>query len=122
VIKLEDELCKLREQGDVTKDVFRDKQDKLNKRLQVMNDRYKELEKRRNMEVEGFRNDVKILRQKLKTVEKQLFKVTIGYTGADEIDVLANVRQASARSREVQGELNHLKAKVYSLENDLRHL
>ncbi len=122
VIKLEDELCKVREQGDVTKDIFKEKQDKIGKKLSVMNDRYKDLERRRNMEVEGFRNDIKMLRNKLKTVEKQLFKVTIGYTGGDEIDILKNVHETTVRSREMQGELNHLKAKIYGLENDLRHL
>ena len=123
VIKIEDELCKIREQGDVTKDLFKDRQEKMNKRLNIMNERYKELEKRRNMEIEGFKNDIKMLRQKLKTVEKQLFKVTIGYTACgDEVDVLKNVHETTVRSREMQGELNHLKAKVYSLENDLRHL
>ncbi len=122
VIKFEDELCKLREQGDVTKDVFKDRQDKMSKRLAIMNDRYKELEKRRNMEIEGFKNDIKLLRQKLKSVEKQLFKVTVGYTGCDEVDVLHNVHETTVRSREMQGELNHLKAKIYSLENDIRHL
>ena len=122
VIKFEDELCKVREQGDVTKDLFKDRQDKMGKRLQIMNDRYKELEKRRNMEIEGFKNDIKMLRQKLKGVEKQLFKVTIGYSGGDEIDVLQNVHETTVRSREMQGELNHLKAKIYGLENDIRHL
>lgn len=122
VIKFEDELSRLREQGDVTKDVFKDRQDKMSKRLQIMNDRYKELEKRRNMEIEGFKNDIKLLRTKLKSVEKQLFKVTIGYSGCDEIDVLQNVHETTVRSREMQGELNHLKAKIYGLENDIRHL
>lgn len=40
-----------------------------------MAQRYEALEKRRNMEVEGFKNDIKQLQQKLKDVEKQLFKV-----------------------------------------------
>lgn len=123
VIKFEDELCKCREQNDFTKDIFKDKQDKMSKRLQIMSDRYKELEKRRNMEIEGFKNDIKLLRQKLKGVEKQLFKVTIGYSSVgDEIDVLQNVHETTVRSREMQGELNHLKAKIYGLENDIRHL
>ena len=123
VIRFEDEACKLREQGDVTKDLFKDRSDKMAKRLSLMNERYKELEKRRNMEIEGFKNDIKMLRQKLKVVEKQLFKVTIGgMVGCDEIDVLQNVHETTVRSREMQGELNHLKAKIYGLENDLRHL
>ena len=40
-----------------------------------MNQRYEALEKRRGLEVEGFKNDIKILRGRLKDVEKQLFKV-----------------------------------------------
>ncbi len=122
VIKFEDELSGLREKGDMTQTIFKDKSDKMTKRLQIMNDRYKELEKRRNMEIEGFKNDIKMLRTKLKAVEKQLFKVTIGYAGCDEIDVLSNVHETTVRSREMQGELNHLKAKIYGLENDIRHL
>jgi coiled-coil domain-containing protein 77 len=95
------ELCKVREQGDVTKDMFKDRQDKMAKRLQIMNDRYKELEKRRNMEIEGFKNDIKLLRQKLKGVEKQLFKVTIGYSGGDEIDVLIDLMGHTRGNRHV---------------------
>lgn len=41
-----------------------------------MNKRYEALEKRRNLEVEGFKNDIKILRTRLKDVEKQLYKVS----------------------------------------------
>lgn len=122
IIKFEDELSRQREQGDMTKDLYKDKQDKLSRRLQIMNDRYKELEKRRNMEIEGFKNDIKILRQKLKAVEKQFFKVTIGYSACDEIDVLQNVHETTVRSREMQGELNQLKAKIYSIENGIRNL
>lgn len=47
----------------------------MGKRLKLMTRRYDALEKRRNMEVEGFKNDIKQLQQKLKDVEKQLFKV-----------------------------------------------
>lgn len=46
------------------------------KRLQLMTQRYEALEKRRAMEVEGFKTDIKHLRQKVKDVEKYLFKVS----------------------------------------------
>lgn len=51
----------------------------MEKRLKLMTQRYEALEKRRNMEVEGFKNDIKQLQQKLKDVEKQLFKVIAKY-------------------------------------------
>lgn len=54
---------------------MQDRSDKMAKRLQLMTQRYEALEKRRSMEVEGFKTDLKHLRQKLKDVEKQLFKV-----------------------------------------------
>ncbi|CAF1498018.1 unnamed protein product, partial [Didymodactylos carnosus] len=74
VLSLEEQLCKIREEGDVTREIYKDRSDKIARRLTLSNDRYKELERRRNMEIEGFKNDIKILRQKLKYVEKQLFR------------------------------------------------
>ena len=49
----------------------------MSKRLELMNQRYQDLERRRNLEVEGFKTDIKHLRQRLKDLEKQLFKVKI---------------------------------------------
>lgn len=77
VIGLEDELARIREENDVGKDIFQDRTEKMTKRLQLMNQRYEALEKRRALEVEGFKNDIKMLRSKLKEVEKQLFKVCL---------------------------------------------
>lgn len=48
----------------------------MGKRLKLMTQRCEALEKRRSMEVEGFKNDIKQLQQKLKDVEKQIYKVT----------------------------------------------
>lgn len=42
----------------------------MSKRLVLMNFRYENFEKRRVMEVEGFKIDIKMLRDKLKNVEK----------------------------------------------------
>ncbi|CAF0887576.1 unnamed protein product [Rotaria sp. Silwood1] len=123
VLALEEQLCKIREEGDVTREIYKDRSEKMGQRLTLSNERFKELERRRNMEIEGFKTDIKMLRQKLKYVEKQLFRVTVGLTGnSDEIDVLQHVKETAVRSKEMQGELNHLKAKIYNLENDVRHL
>lgn len=47
----------------------------MGKRLQVMTKRYEALENRRVLEVEGFKTDIKALRQKLKDLEQMLYKV-----------------------------------------------
>lgn len=74
-IGLEDELGRIKEETDVGRELFKERNDKVSKRLVLMNQRYNALEKRRSLEVEGFKNDIKMLRSKLKTVERHLFKV-----------------------------------------------
>ncbi|XP_046841277.1 coiled-coil domain-containing protein 77-like isoform X2 [Xenia sp. Carnegie-2017] len=122
-IGLEDELGRVKEETDVGRELFKERNDKVSRRLALMNQRYAALEKRRALEVEGFKNDIKILRNKLKNVEKHLFKVTVDVPVDGDIDqeVLRNVHATTARSKYLVGELHQLKAKIYSLENDLRH-
>lgn len=74
-INMEQELCQFREQAEASKDIFRQRSDKMATRLKLMNKRYESLEGRRRLEVEGYKTDIKLLRQRLKEVEKQLYKV-----------------------------------------------
>ncbi|KAM4747334.1 coiled-coil domain-containing protein 77 [Rhinophrynus dorsalis] len=119
-VALEDELAKIREEGDVGREIFKERSDKVAKRLQLMTQRYEALEKRRSMEVEGFKTDIKLLRQRLKDVEKQLFKVTLNIGPDQDLAILGAVRQGNKRTHKIQGELRNLKAKIYGLENELR--
>lgn len=120
-VTLETDLAQIREEGDMGREIFKDRSDKMAKRLQMTTQRYEALEKRRAMEVEGFKTDIKHLRQKLKDVEKQLFKVTLNVGPNQDLAILHEVRQTNARTKKVQGELKTLKAKIYGLENDLRY-
>ncbi|XP_017554909.1 coiled-coil domain-containing protein 77 isoform X2 [Pygocentrus nattereri] len=119
-VGLETDLAQIREEGDVGREIFKERSDKMAKRLQLMTQRYEALEKRRAMEVEGFKTDIKHLRQKLKDVEKQLFKVTLNVGPDQDLAILHEVRQSNARTKKIQGELKTLKAKIYGLENELR--
>uniref|UniRef100_A0A8B9RNE3 Coiled-coil domain containing 77 n=1 Tax=Astyanax mexicanus TaxID=7994 RepID=A0A8B9RNE3_ASTMX len=119
-VGLETDVAQIREEGDVGREIFKERSDKIAKRLQLMTQRYEALEKRRAMEVEGFKNDIKHLRQKLKDVEKQLFKVTLNVGPDQDLAILQEVRQSNARTKKIQGELKTLKAKIYGLENELR--
>ena len=76
-IGMEEELCKLREETGASKELFRQRTEKMTKRLGLMNSRYEALEQRRALEIEGYKNDIKLLRQRLKEVEKQLYKVCL---------------------------------------------
>ncbi|XP_064199441.1 coiled-coil domain-containing protein 77 [Anguilla rostrata] len=120
-VSLEADLAQIREEGDVGKELFKERSSKVAKRLQLMTQRYEALEKRRAMEVEGFKTDIKHLRQKLKDVEKQLFKVALNVGPDQDLAILQEVRQTGSRTKKVQGELRTLKAKIYGLENELRY-
>lgn len=122
VISLEERLSRIREKEDVSKEVFKERTEKLSKRLQLMNKRYEALEKRRNLEVEGFKNDIKILRTRLKEVEKQLYKVTLGFGEDGDMRMLKDVHRTAKRSKRMQSDLHQLKAAIYGMENDLRCL
>ncbi|NWR58391.1 CCD77 protein, partial [Bucorvus abyssinicus] len=119
-VTLEGELARIREEGDVGRELFKKRSEKMGKRLKLMTQRYEALEKRRNMEVEGFKNDIKQLQQKLKDVEKQLFKVTLNIGPDQDLAILHEIRQGNRLTRKIQGELKNLKAKIYGLENELR--
>lgn len=52
-----------------------------------------------------------------------IYQVTVDVPIDGDVDqeVLRNVHATAARSKYLVGELHQLKAKIYSLENDLRH-
>uniref|UniRef100_A0A8C5UBR9 Coiled-coil domain containing 77 n=1 Tax=Malurus cyaneus samueli TaxID=2593467 RepID=A0A8C5UBR9_9PASS len=119
-VSLEGEVARMREERDAGKELFKERSEKMGKRLKVMTQRCESLEKRRSMEVEGFKNDIKHLQQKLKDVEKQIYKVALNLAPDQDLAILREVRQGNKLTRKIQGELKDLKTKIYGLENELR--
>ncbi|TRY97041.1 hypothetical protein DNTS_001451 [Danionella cerebrum] len=119
-VTLETDLSQIREESDVGREIFKERSDKMAKRLQLMTQRYEALEKRRMMEAEGFRSDIKLLRQKVKDVEKYLYKLSLNVGPDQDLKVLHDVRQTSRRTVKVQDQLKELQRKIYTLENQLR--
>ncbi|ETE71962.1 Coiled-coil domain-containing protein 77, partial [Ophiophagus hannah] len=119
-VSLEEELAKNREEGNLGQEMFKQRSEKMGKRLQLMTRRYEALEKRRAMEVEGFKNDIRQFQKKLQDVEKQLFKVVKNVGPDQDLAMLHEVRRGNKRTKKLQGELKTLKSKIYGLENDLR--
>lgn len=70
------QVSRMREEGDVSKLIFRDRTERITKRLNLMNQRYADLERRRHLELEGFQTDIKTLREKMRKVERRLYKVS----------------------------------------------
>ena len=121
-IAAEEELAKIKEETDASRSLFKQRTDKLTKRLGLMNARYEALEKRKRLEVEGYKNDIRLLRQRLKEVEKQLYKFTLSLSGDQDMQILRQVKKTASNSKRLVGDLQTLKAKLYSLEYDTRHV
>nr|KAF6373161.1 coiled-coil domain containing 77 [Pipistrellus kuhlii] len=119
-ISLEEELARIREEEGMRREIFKDRSNKMGKRLQVMTKRYEALENRRMLEVEGFKTDIKILRQKLKDLEQMLYKATVNARANQDLAILCEVRDSNKRAHKIQGELKNLKSKLFGLENELR--
>ncbi|XP_057878824.1 coiled-coil domain-containing protein 77 isoform X2 [Melospiza georgiana] len=121
-VSLEGEVARMREERDAGKELFQERSEKMGKRLKLMTQRCEALEKRRNLEVEGFKNDIKQLQQKLKDVEKKIYKVAMNLAPDDQdLAILREIRQGNKLTRKIQGELKDLKTKIYILEDELRH-
>ncbi|CAO2606396.1 Coiled-coil domain-containing protein 77 [Lemmus lemmus] len=119
-ISLEEELARIREEEGVRREIFKDRSNKMGRRLQIMTKRYEALEHRRALEVEGFKTDIKALRQKLKDLEQMLYKATVNTQGNQDLAILCEVRDSNRRAHKIQEELKDLKYKVLGLENELR--
>ncbi|XP_073078924.1 coiled-coil domain-containing protein 77 isoform X1 [Manis javanica] len=119
-ISLEEELARIREEEVVRREIFKDRTNKMGKRLQIMTKRYEALENRRVLEVEGFNTDIKAVRQKLKDLEQMLYKATLNARAHQDLALLCEVRDSNRRARKIQGELKNIKSKVFGLENELR--
>ena len=121
-IATEEELARVKDETEASKGLFKERTDKLTKRLDLMNARYEALERRKGLEIEGYKNDVRLLRQRLKEVEKQLFKLTLSLTGDQDMQILTQVKRTASNSKKLVGDLQSLKAALYSLERDARNV
>ncbi|CAN8212744.1 unnamed protein product [Coccothraustes coccothraustes] len=120
-VSLEGEVARIREERDAGKELFQERSEKMGKRLKLMTQRCEALEKRRNLEVEGFKNDIKQLQQKLKDVEKMIYKMALNVGPDQDLAILHEIRQGNKLTRKIQGEIKDLKTKIYILEDELRH-
>jgi len=119
-IGLEEQVCILKEENDVSRSLFKERTTKMSKRLTTMNSRYESLESRRTLEIEGFKTDVQMLRKKVHDLEKQLFRVTLAEQESPDVAVLKHVKMTAQRSKKLLGDINNVKSKLYNVENHMR--
>lgn len=121
--KLEDALNQLKEDHQASLDLHKKTVDVLQERLKVSTTQLKRLETYRKSELEGYKTDIKHLKQKITELEKQLMKAVILFEQGDkDMELLRTVHRTTVRSKKIAGEIRLLKAKLYELEMELRNL
>jgi len=90
LLTLEKEMDSLKDQNVASKDVLKKRTKSMCEQVEILTERYENLEIRRKREAEGYQADVSTLKQKLKHLEQQLMRATI--TKAKEHDYIRTIR------------------------------
>ncbi|KAJ3223318.1 Coiled-coil domain-containing protein 77 [Clydaea vesicula] len=118
--KHEEELRTLRTQYDEMEIAHKKRHAQLVQRAEQVASSYVALRKRRDYEIEGFTNDIKMLRKQLRNLEKSVLKY--GPLEDKELTLLDIARQTGLKAEKIASTLSDLKSKVYSTENKLSSL
>ena len=49
-------------------------------------------------------------------------QLTLSLSGEKDTQILNEVKKTATRSKKLRGDLQHLKAKIYSLDNNVKHV
>ena len=77
---LDTEMQSLRDQSNANKEVLKSRTKSMVDQVDLLRDRYENLEKRRKGEAEGYQADINLLKQKLRHVEQQLIRSAVTKT------------------------------------------
>ncbi|PNF26514.1 hypothetical protein B7P43_G13963 [Cryptotermes secundus] len=123
-IQLNEEATKWKEQVDISKKMFRDKTQKLAGQVTYVKNKYNDLDRRRKLEAEGFVNDTRILRGRLRDIEKNVRKFFLKQAPSQTADptnedLFLTARQTRAQSQQLERELRDIKKRIEAIEIDI---
>ena len=78
---------------------------------------YSSLKRRRDYEIEGFTNDILILRKQLKVLEKNILK--FGPLEDKELVLLNLARETGLKAAKISTDLQGYKSKIYNIEKQV---
>ncbi|XP_066975737.1 coiled-coil domain-containing protein 77-like isoform X4 [Macrobrachium rosenbergii] len=122
-LKQEQTVCKLREQKEASEQMLKERIKKLTQQVESLERDIRRSEERRKTDLRGFQRDVQLLRNDLKTLISQLYKITMKIYGDEAVPVNANalkeIQTASDLVRVVQNTLGDVKRKLLKVETEV---
>ncbi|KAF0299161.1 Coiled-coil domain-containing protein 77 [Amphibalanus amphitrite] len=124
--RLEKFVAEVRDARETDREEFKERLSRMRDSVLTMKNRYDELERRRRLEAEGFRSDVRLLRGDVRALERKLGKLTGQFFG--DVDQHASREVWSQMSRnlgntaKILEEIRRSKTQIYQLERELAGL
>jgi coiled-coil domain-containing protein 77 len=89
-----------------------------------LKNKYNDLDRRRKLEAEGFYNDIRILRGRLRDIEKNVRKFCLKQMPSQasypaNYDLLITARETRTQSQHLEQELRNIKKKVEEIESGI---
>ncbi|CAL4061125.1 unnamed protein product, partial [Meganyctiphanes norvegica] len=120
-VRLEQEMCKLREQKEAAEEMFKERIQKQIQQNDLLRKQSERLDERRRTDVEGFHSDIRLIKDSMKTLVHQIYKITIALTEMEyvppDFDAMTEIQAVSSLARTVQKSINDAKRKIIRLDH-----
>ncbi|KAG7166547.1 Coiled-coil domain-containing protein 77-like [Homarus americanus] len=124
-LHLEQNMCKLKEQKEAVDQLYKERNQSLIQQIEMLKQDRKRLDERRRIDLKGFQSDIRLLKNDVKTVVHQLYKITVAMSGGDGLPVdfsaLSEMQAVAALARTVQKTIGDTKRKILKLENEINN-
>lgn len=92
--------------------------------MTYLKNKYDDLDRRRKLEAEGFYNDIRILRGRLKDIEKSVKKFCLKQVSSQiayptNKDLFVTARETRTQSQQLEEELRDVKRKIEEIETGI---
>ncbi|XP_037070737.1 coiled-coil domain-containing protein 77-like [Pollicipes pollicipes] len=124
--RLEKFVSEVRDAREADRQEFKERLSRMRDSVVAMKGRYDGLERRRRLEAEGFRSDVRLLRADVRALERKLGKLTGQFFGDVHQhatrEVWSQMSHNLGNTAKILEEIRQSKAQIYQLERELASL
>ncbi|KAK3880640.1 hypothetical protein Pcinc_014885 [Petrolisthes cinctipes] len=119
-LKLDQKLCKLREQKEMAELMLKERSQKLLKQIECHKQDRAKLEEQRRNDMKGFQTEIKFVKNDVKALVHQLYKITMAVSNNSAVHVdfntLSDMQAVSALCRTVQATVSDIKRRLLKFE------
>ncbi|KAG0710050.1 Coiled-coil domain-containing protein 77 [Chionoecetes opilio] len=123
-LQMEQRMCKLREEKEAAEQMFKERNQKLLKQVEMVKEENMKLDDRRKTDIRGFQSSIRLLREDMKTVVHQMYKLTMAFSGETipmDFATLNEMQAVATLVRAVQSAISEARRRVLRGESDLVH-